>query len=226
MPYTPGEEQGAHNREWVFAEYATNPDGSRTKVPGTGIQRDTRSGAEISARTFNRPDQRYSLPIDEIRNRRGVRAQAELDESLAVRMDGGRVEVVSKAENRYDVNGPDQPHHCACPDFFRLQASYPDEDAVCKHILIARLKEAAIYPEPLPVGVLYVAEQVGCDYKTVQAACRNRFLPAVKSHRTWVIRPDDAALFIDIYRAKMIDPDFMAWFTANIGILTSPGRKG
>lgn len=223
MPYTPGEEPGGRNREWIFAEYATDPDGRRSKVPGTGVEVDKKSRAVIPNRGRNRPDQRYSLDFTELVARRAARAVEEEPESLALRMDGGRVEVVSASENRYDVNGPDQANYCACPDFERQVLSYPHEDWVCKHILIARLKEAAIYPLPLPVGVLWVAEQLGVAFQTVQQACRSHLCVATKVKRTWVIQPADADAFIAEYRTRMVDPDFMdKWLAIAETLLSNP----
>jgi len=212
MPWIPGEEEGKTNREWIFAEYATDSLGVRTKVPGTGIEVDRKTRAEIPNRGLNRIDSRYALDPTELQSRRSARAVAEAGDCLAVRMDGGRVEVVSASENRYDVNGPSQEDYCACPDFWRLRQSYPDEPLVCKHILIARIKEAERDPDPLDVGVLYVAEQLGVSYKTVQQACRQGICPATKIKRTWVITPSDGDAFIALYRSKMYDPDFMDWY--------------
>lgn len=221
MPYTPGEEPGKVNREWIFAEYATDSLGVRRKVPGTGVEVDRVTRAVIPNRGFNRPDQRYELDPGEIRSRRAARALAEKDDCLAIRMDGGRVEVVSASENRYDVSGPDQDDFCACPDFLRLGASYPGEGIVCKHILIARIKEAERDPLPLDVGVLYIAEQIGIAFQTVQQACRKGICIASKIKRTWVITPDDADTFITLYRTNMHDPDFMAQFRETVTALMS-----
>lgn len=221
MPYTDEEEAGGRNREWIFAEYETDPLGVRTKVPGTGIEVDKAARYEIPNRGLNRVDQRYALDPVELQARRSARAVAELGDSLCIRENGGRVEVVSKSENRYSVSGPDQDDDCKCPDFFRLRESYPAEPLVCKHILIARLAEAARDPFFLDVGVLWIAEQLGVAYQTVQQACRKGVCIATKIKRTWVVTSDDADAFITAYRANMYDPDFMAQFQATVKVLMS-----
>lgn len=227
MPYTPGEETGGRNREWIFAEYETDSLGVRTKVPGTGVEVDKKSRAVIPNRGLNRPDQRYELDPTEIADRRAARAVAEVGDCLAIRMDEGHVEVVSASENRYDVSGPDQDNYCACPDFRRLQLSYPGAGLVCKHILIARLKEAERFPDPLDVGVLWIAERLGVQYRVVQVACQKGVCAATKQKRTWVITEGDALAFIDLYRLKMYDPDFMSSLGAVLSVLvTNPKGDG
>lgn len=177
-------------RIWIPAVWKpVGSGGGAPKISG-GFEADIQSGIVVP-RSFNRPDQRYTLDETELIARREARAAAEYALSVVLLGENNLFEVRSISGNNYDVAS--DLSSCDCPDKLRLSLSGQPE-VPCKHMLIVDMALSdPIYTDGLNWSTDKAAEAVGVDVSTIQKACRDGLISASKVHNVWVITPAGGA---------------------------------
>lgn len=193
-----------HRRSYVPATWNGNHDpGQSPKVSG-GYEVD-QNGVPVPLRGLNRGDQRYSQPVTTVRANRTSRAASELATTLVLLGRDGRYEVRSWNGNNYEVDL--SARTCDCPDFWRLQQSYPAVVIDCKHIIMTETKVNEAFPDEIYYSVPRVQELTGLAERTVQKLIARGELVAFKTHNVWCIDPYDAQAFASEYASKVVNKE-------------------
>lgn len=174
--------------------------GGHPKISG-GYETDTR-GHPITARGFNRPDQRYTAPAADLRAKRETRAMMEVGDTSVTLISGGRVGIRTITGNIYRVDPTALT--CDCPDMVRLRANPDYDDVYCKHILIAQIAIGQGTPQGLPWSCAAIAEAAGCEPRTVENHIRQGHLTASKINGVWNVPPANAQAFAAWYLTQIV----------------------
>ena len=190
------EEEGG--RRYVKATWKSGTHGRPKQSGGEEVNA---KGKPITARGFNRPDQRYSKPVSEIRAARLARA-TEL-EKVALFLDNGEnYQITTPEGNRYLIALDFSK--CNCGDFFRLQESYPNEPGlICKHIGAIQCHANTAANWPLAWTCAKMAAAMTVSVNTVRAHCEQRHIVAVKKLATWAIDAVHAPDYVTQYLARI-----------------------
>lgn len=160
------------------------------------------AGLPIPTRGFNRADQRYQGDPAVLTSRRAIRAANELSATALVRGSNSWVDCRTETGNVYHLT--DDGSTCDCPDQWRLDESFPNDDVPCKHrqMLLILLGQEGL--DGIPWGVRKLAEEAGCRPRTMDGLLRAGQCPATKKNGVWVVDPIDAAAFAEEYKARVV----------------------
>lgn len=205
-----------NHREYIPAVW--DPDhapGDSPKVSG-GYEQDKRYSYP-APRGLNRTDQRYDLSVEDLASRRQSRAEAEIADTVVLRMRDDKVVMRAKSGNNYHL--PADLQSCDCPDWWRLNAS-GKADAYCKHQRIAAMAytEAGGY-EDLDWSTDYVADLIGAAVNTIENLCRAAYFVSERINNVWVIENSPTNTdAINVYKERIVygDAPDLPWLYTDV----------